>query len=118
MNIEFGDNVRFIDNDITRAASIALKKGTCTGFTTPSMTKIDFIGDANSDYALSIEVEETEEVIWATQDLLEFLGHGKGQIIEIGNKRATRNADGSWKEEQIGPPKEKSKWFKKLFKIK
>tara|TARA_B110000046_G_C12615224_1_gene242496 strand:- start:52 stop:219 length:168 start_codon:yes stop_codon:yes gene_type:complete len=44
MIIEFGDNVRFIDNEITKGANIALKDETCVGFTTPSKTQIEYVG--------------------------------------------------------------------------
>lgn len=73
--------------------------------TLPSVTKIAFIGKTQSDYAISIEIEGTDQIIWTTQDLVEFISHGEGMVIEIGNKRATRNADGSWKEEPLTRPK-------------
>ena len=118
MIIEFGDKIKFVDNEITRQAGIALKEGTCLGFTTPSITNIEFIGNTEIDYALSIEIFDTNETIWVTQDLITFIDHGEGQIIEIGNKKATRRADGSWKEEIIDPTKEKTSWFKKIFSKK
>jgi hypothetical protein len=116
MIIEFGDNVKFVDNETTRAAGVALKDGVCMGFTTPSVTNIEFIGDTEIDYAISIELKDSSEIIWATQDLLEFIDHGEGQVMEIGNKRATRRADGSWKEEIIDPSKEKSSWLSRILK--
>lgn len=116
MIIEFGDHIRFIDNETTQVAGVALKEGICMGYTTPSVTNIDYIGETEIDYAISVELKENSKIIWATQDLLEFIDHGEGQIIEIGNKRATRRADGSWKEEPINPIKKKSSWFSKLFK--
>ena len=118
MIIEFGDKVKFVDNETTRKAGVATKEGTCLGFTTPSITNIDFIGKTESDYAISIELKESTEIIWATQDLVEFVSHGEGQVIEIGNKRATRRADGSWKEELVDPTKEKFVWLKRIFRKK
>ncbi|MBL0270072.1 MAG: hypothetical protein IPP99_15765 [Chitinophagaceae bacterium] len=115
MLIEFGDKVKFLDNEITRTAGVAGLNGTCLGYTTPSVTKIAFIGKTQSDYAISIEIEGTDQIIWTTQDLVEFISHGEGMVIEIGNKRATRNADGSWKEELIDPANEKSSWLKRIF---
>ena len=115
MKIEFGDNVKFVDNEITRKAGIALKDGVCVGFTTPSRTDISYIGNTELDYALSIELNENSETIWATQDLLMFVDHGEGQEITIGNTRATRRADGSWNEEIIEQEKN-PKWFERIFK--
>lgn len=117
MIIEFGDHVRFVDNEVTREAEVALKEGKCMGYTTPSMSHIEFIGETEVDYAISIELEDGE-LIWTTQDLVEFLHHGEGQVMEIGNKRAIRRADGSWKEEVIDPSKEKTHWLKRLFRKK
>ena len=118
MIIEFGDKVKFVDNETTQKAEVANKEGTCLGFTTPSMTNIEFIGETEIDYAISIELTDNSEIIWTTQDLVEFISHGEGQVMEIGNIRATRRADGTWKEEIIDPSKEKISWFKKIFKKK
>lgn len=115
MIIEFGDKVKFVDNEVTRKAGLASMEGTCVGWTTPSVTDIEFIGKTEADYAISIELETTKEIIWTTQDLVEFISHGEGQVIEIGNRRATRRADGSWKEEIIDPAKEKTSWLKRIF---
>jgi hypothetical protein len=115
MIIEFGDKVKFVDNEITRKAQVAMQEGTCLGFTTPSVTNINYIGKTEIDYAISIELNDTKEIVWTTQDLVEFISHGEGQVIEIGNKRATRRADGSWKEEIIDPTKEKTSWLKRVF---
>lgn len=116
MIIEFGDHIRFVDNETTRIAGVALKEGICMGYTTPSITNIDFLGETEIDYAISVELKENATIIWTTQELIEFIDHGEGQVIEIGNKRATRRADGSWKEETINPIQKKSSWFKRLFK--
>ena len=115
MIIEFGDKVKFVDNETTRKAGVAAKEGTCLGFTTPSVINIEFIGETEIDYAISIELSDTKEIVWTTQDLVEFISHGEGQVIEIGNKTATRRADGSWKEEIIDPTKEKTSWLKRIF---
>jgi hypothetical protein len=115
MIIEFGDKIKFVDNEVTKKAGVAAKEGTCLGFTTPSVTNIEFIGETEIDYAISIELSDTKDIIWTTQDLVEFISHGEGQVIEIGNKRATRRADGSWKEEIIDPTKEKTSWLKRIF---
>lgn len=114
MIIEFGDKVKFVDNETTRKAGIAAKEGTCLGFTTPSLTNIEFIGETEIDYAISIELSDTKEIIWTIQGLVEFISHSEGQVIEIGNKRATRRADGSWKEEIIDPTKKKTSWLKRI----
>jgi len=118
MNIEFGDKVKFVDDETTRKAGVAAKEGICLGFTTPSVTNVEFIGKTEIDYAISIELSDTKEIIWTTQDLVEFIGHGEGQVVEIGNKRATRRADGSWKEDIIDPTRQKTSWLKRLFGIK
>ena len=115
MNIEFGDKVKFVDNETTRKAQVAMKEGTCLGFTTPSVTNIKFIGKTEIDHAISIELNDTKEIVWANQDLVEFVSYGEGQVIEIGNRRATRRTDGSWNEKIIDPTKEKTSWLKRIF---
>ena len=118
MIIEFGDYVKFVDNEKTRAAGVALKEGVCVGFTTPSVSNIEIIGDIEIDYAICVELKDNSEIIWATQNLLEFIGYGEGQVMEIGNIRVTRRSDGNWKEEIIDASKENSNWIKRLFKKK
>ncbi len=117
MIIEFGDKVKFVENETTRNAGVATLYGTCLGFTTPSMTNIEYIGKAEIDYAISIELTDTKKIIWTTQDLVEFISHGEGQVLEIGNVRATRRADGSWEEEIIDPAKEKMSWLERILRI-
>jgi hypothetical protein len=56
MIIEFGDNVKLVDNETTRFAEVALKDGVCMRFTTPSLTNIEFIGETEVDYAISVEL--------------------------------------------------------------
>ncbi len=107
--------MKFVDDETTRKAGVAAKEGTCLGFTTPSVTNVEFIGKTEIDYVISIELNDTKEIIWTTQELVKFISHGEGQVIEIGKKRATQRADGSWKEEVIDPTKEKTSWLKRLF---
>jgi hypothetical protein len=116
MTIDFGDKVKFLDDQVTREAGVAGKEGICVGFTTPSITRIEFIGDVSKDYAISIQLTEDSKIIWVTPNLVEFLNYGAGQIMEVGNIRATRQSDGSWKEELIDPIKEKGNWLTRLFR--
>jgi hypothetical protein len=118
MIIGFGDKVKFIDNEITRKEGIAGKEGSCLGFTTPSITEIAFLGNTTKDYAVSIQLKEDSNILWVTQDLVELIDYGEGQVMEVGNIRATRQSDGTWKEEFIDPSKEKRNWFMNLFKKK
>jgi len=104
MNITFGDNVRILSCSATESLGIAGLEGQIYGETTPSVTGVDVIGELTDDYALSVSVKGGAEY-WFSPDLLEFLDHGEGTEIVIGNIRAIRRSDGSWEESEIIPSK-------------
>jgi len=107
MNITIGDNVRILSSTATESLGIAGLDGQIYGETTPSVTGVDVIGELTDDFALSVSVEGLAEY-WISPELLEFLDHGEGTEIVIGNIRAVRRADGSWSESEIIPSK---KWW-------
>jgi hypothetical protein len=84
------------------------KIGQVYGETTPSVTSVDVIGRVTDDFAINVSIEGVEEQYWFAPDLLEFVDHGAGTEIVIGNHRAVRRADGSWDESRIKPEK---KWW-------
>jgi hypothetical protein len=96
------------------------KIGECTGHTTPSVIGIDYLG-SQDDFALSVMFEDNSQ-IWASPDQLILVDHNEGLVIEVGNMKATKNADGSWNEEIIesrgddNTAPQNRNWFTKLFK--
>lgn len=86
------------------------------GFTTPSITHIEFIGTTEIDYAIAIELTDNLQTIWTSRELVEFMSHNEGMTIETSNVKATRNADGSWKEEKPEPVKKNFGWLKRIFR--
>ena len=108
ITISFGDNVRISNSQETEALGLAGKKGQVYGETTPSVTGVKVIGKTEDDYALNVSIEGMDQEFWFAHDLLEFIDHGAGTEIIIGNHRAVRRADGSWEESLVSPPK---KWW-------
>ena len=58
--------------------------GIVQGFTTPSQTRVEVIGDSTDDYAIAVMIEGKSEALWFAENVLEFLGS------------STRNDCGSW----------------------
>ena len=56
--ISFGDNVRVRDVPATQAMDLAGLTGNVHGETTPSLTKVEVIGDLKEDYAINVFIEE------------------------------------------------------------
>ena len=113
MEITFGDHVRVRVTPETEAAGVAGLEGTCTGFTQPSSSEVEVVGELADDYALSVMFEDTHDQRWFEPELLEFIDHGAGTEISLTgvDKKWTRTADGEWIEQ---PTKDDAKkpWWK------
>ena len=94
--LEFADNVRVLPAAATEAAGIAGRVGQVFGETTPSVTGPDVIGEHRRDYAVSVHFAEIGRTVWIAEELLEFLDHGAGTRMTIGDKTLVRRADGEW----------------------
>ena len=108
--IAFGDNVKVRDTQVTRARSLAGLKGQVYGHTTPSITRVEVIGELSSDYALNVHFDNLGQSFWFAPELLEFIDHGAGTVMRVGTgKEWTRQADGSWREASSSPSRP---WWK------
>jgi hypothetical protein len=97
--VEFGDEVRIVSTPETNARGYAGRSGVCHGFTTPSHTGVDVIGEVRNDRALNVHFDDTDEDAWFSPDLVEFVSYAEATVIEIGDKTFRRNVDGSWSPE-------------------
>ncbi|MBL4848602.1 MAG: hypothetical protein JKY65_24025 [Planctomycetes bacterium] len=101
MNISFGDNVRVVRSPETAKLGLASRAGQVCGETTPSVTNVEVIGISDSDHAVNVLFDELDQSHWFALSLLEFIDHGAGTEMTIGNLRAVRRADGSWDESVV-----------------
>jgi hypothetical protein len=117
----FGDNVVIRATPETVSAGVAGKTGSVSGFTTPSVTRVDVVGGTAQDYALAVMFDDETPDAWFREDLIEFVDHGAGREIRIGDMKAVRAADGSWVETRLNGtpltskepmPKEGRPWWK------
>jgi len=106
--ISFGDTVLVLDTEQTRSAGVASIRGVVYGETTPSVTKVEVIGEPTEDFAINVQ-PDTGESFWITEQLLELIDHSPGLDIQIGDQKAVRNPDGSWGEIQ---PSSQNPWWK------
>jgi len=106
--IGFGDNVRVCRTTVTEQAGIAGVIGNVHGETTPSVTGVEVIGELTDDYALHVAPEQGEG-FWIVPSLLEFIDHAPGTGLVVGDVKAVRQEDGSWKERYIDT---KRPWWK------
>ena len=90
-----GDHVRIADTPETVPSGHAGREGTCYGFTTPSVTGVQVIGQGSEDYALNVGFEDGTTA-WFGRTLVEFLDVSAGMAIEIGGRRFVRAANGEW----------------------
>jgi hypothetical protein len=109
--ISFGDNVRVLETPATQAVGVAGLAGQVYGWTTPSVTGVNVIGELKEDYAINVYFEERGEELWFASDQLELLDHAPGTEITLEgvDKKWLRNEAGEW-EENPGGTKYKSVW--------
>ena len=93
-----GDNVRIRTMPATQAAGVAGRIGNVAGFTTPSYTGVQVIGEVKDDLAFSVTFRNPDAQLWFAPELLEFVDHAPGLDVQIGKKRLVRRADGGWYE--------------------
>jgi hypothetical protein len=94
----FGDNVRIRSTPLTENLGLAGHTGCIYGETTPSVTGVEVIGEVTDDYAVNVMIEAQREQLWFAPDLVEFVDHGTGTEVRIGNKHLVRDASGEWSE--------------------
>jgi hypothetical protein len=93
--VDVGDIVRILSTPETVAAGYADRTGTCYGFTTPSATRVEVIGSAFEDDALSIHFDDGASA-WFARSLVAFVDVNSGQMMRIGKKWFVRTPDGDW----------------------
>lgn len=82
---------------MTEKSGHAGMAGTCYGFTTPSVTGVEVIGETADDLALAVSFEGSDAV-WFAPDLVELIDHGAGTVAKVGSKTFTRTETGEWVE--------------------
>jgi hypothetical protein len=92
---DLGDIVEIAASPDTVEAGFAGRRGTCYGFTTPSVTGVDVIGGDGGDFALSVGFDDGTSG-WFHPSLVSFVSVNAGQIAIVGDKRFVRAADGRW----------------------
>jgi hypothetical protein len=100
-SVQFGDRVRVLPDESTKARGLVGKIGTVYGQTTPSVTNPTIIGTPQKDYAVSVFFGDLGEQLWLPEHVLEFVDHGACATITLDgvDKAWTRNADGTWSEQ-------------------
>jgi len=94
--ITFGDKVRVRATRHTDRDGTAGQTGIAYGFTTPSQTKVEVVGDSTDDYAIAVMIEGKNSPIWFAEDLLEFVDRQPGTTVQIGSRRLIRDEQGRW----------------------
>jgi hypothetical protein len=98
VSLSFGDNVRIRSTPLTEKLGLAGQTGCIYGETRPSVTGVEVIGEVTDDYAVNVMIEARREQLWFAPDLVEFIDHGAGTEVRIGNKHLVRDVSGEWSE--------------------
>jgi hypothetical protein len=90
-----GDIVEIVSSPETVEAGFAGRRGTCYGFTTPSVTRVGVVGPAGDDYAVNVAFDD-ETSGWFDPSLVTVVDVNAGQVAVVGDKRFVRNERGDW----------------------
>ncbi len=72
--------------------------GIINGRTTPSVTNVDVVGKATKDLAIAVTLVAQTKQLWFAEEVLEFVDHGAGTIVEAQGRKLIRDEHGSWRE--------------------
>jgi hypothetical protein len=115
LTISFGDHVRVRTTPKTQELGLAGVAGHVYGETTPSVTKVEVIGEILEDYAINVFFEDRKESFWLTPELIEFIDHAPGTEIRLDGvpKRWVRSSSGEWVESYAEDSQRANKpWWK------
>jgi hypothetical protein len=98
MEITFGDRVRIRPTETTEILGVAGQMGIVNGRTTPSITRVDVIGNSYKDLAIAVALEAQTEQLWFAEEVLEFVDHGAGTTVEVAGRKLIRDEHGHWRE--------------------
>lgn len=99
MLLDLGDHVRVISTPLTQKLKLSGHTGHVYGFTTPSASKVEVVGEVTADIAFNVQLEGQSNAIWFASELLEFVDHAPGMEVVIGSKRFVRSESGEWMNE-------------------
>lgn len=98
--MNFGSTVSIKVTPETLELELADRKGQVHGWTTPSITGVEVIGDQSVDSAVGVFIEHLEEVFWFSDGLLTLVDDGTGTVISLDgvDTEFELQSDGEWKQ--------------------
>ena len=96
----FADRVRIKSSEETQRLGLAGLEGIVHGWTTPSITGVEVVGDRGGDHAVNVHFDELGEGFWFAGDLVETIDHGAGTVVTRDgvDKEWVRLPNGEWRE--------------------
>jgi hypothetical protein len=89
--IGFGDQVRIVESPETAAAGVAGLTGPVWGFSVPSSSGVEVIGERGEDFAYNVAIEERDDAVWLAPHLVEIVeGVPRGSVSLSRGKRTVR----------------------------
>jgi len=109
----FGNKVIIKSSPDTEIKGLAGKTGEILGHTTPTVTKVEVIGQTDKDFALNVYFDDIKESFWFDESLIELLDNGAGTVMTLDgvDKKWTKDSNGNWIEEDLSGNSNK-KWWK------
>lgn len=97
---DFADRVRIRASEETVRLGLAGREGIVYGWTTPSVTGVQVIGDRGEDYAVNVHFDDLGEGFWFADHLVELIDHNAGVVARLDGSETewVRRSDGEWEE--------------------
>src|SRR5258707_13343707 len=101
---DFGDHVRIKATEETERLGLAGREGIVFGWTTPSLTRVEVVGQLTEDFAFNVNFDDLNKDVWFAPDLVELLDHAPGQGIRLDGLDAewVRLPNGEWEQRPRG----------------
>ena len=97
---DFGDRVRIKATEDTERLGLAWREGQVYGWTSPSSTGVDVIGEMRDDSAVNVHFDDLDCSFWFSEELVETVDKGAGTVVSLDGQDVewVRLADGTWEQ--------------------
>jgi hypothetical protein len=111
---EIGDNVRIVGSEPMSALGYADRVGVFYGFTSPSVTGVEVVGEITEDVAFAVDFGDGTETVWFSPHLVELVDQAPGITATVGDQEFVKGDDGRWVPvEPDGERTRRRRWYRR-----
>jgi hypothetical protein len=81
--VSLGSRAKILPHAATDRLGLTGREGIIHGWTTPSSTGVEVVGEPTEDYAVAVFFEELDEEYWFDEGIVEIIDNGAGTVISL-----------------------------------